>query len=413
MLQEFLDANLLAITNDEYFNKLKKVADALAKTLQKNKAKILTYTLTALDPEVSVDNPDIIEVKELVSKNWNTFLTNSKDSPVTFIRAIMLEALKSTSSETSSACLIWLASRNIYKHFKLTGKEEALISNFILSLGQTLENSAIENWELPAETKLQKLSIEIKEITTVTIDKTNLQKFLAWASGPTDEQGNITFQEPNPQWPNSGSAWSHSFVPKAATAIAQEVNKALKAQAKELTSNQTQIQEAVNKLLVQTQAEILQKNSLLQMRTQLLWWKEACYSPSIKQSYRNQLNGLLQIILANDYSAFVPYNYPASVDFFLREIHRLLAIDEHKKILDILKLVETSSEILKATLSEPNVETGRISLLNFVKGLVWGKYTVEQFQECVGITENPEITLSDFTVWLFHDFQSLKITTSK
>lgn len=415
MLQEFLNAQLLPIDNEQYFGKLQKVADTLAKTLQKNKAKVLTYTLTALDPEVSVDNPDIAEVRDLVTKNWNTFATSSKDSPTTFIRAIMLEALKSASSETSSACLIWLASRNIYKHFKLVGKEEEIILNFIIHLGQTEENMATEKWSLPSESKLQMLSVEIKELTSVTIDKATLQKMLVWASGPQDEQGTVPFKDPNPHWSNSAPAWSYSFAPKAATAIAQEVNKALKEQAKELTTGQTQIQEAVNNLLIQTQAEILQKNSLLQIRTQLLWWKEACYSTSIKQSYRTQPNGLLQVILANDYSAFVPYSNPTSVDFFLRETHRLLTKDDSKKIKlsDVLKQIQTTSEILKTVFSEPNVEKGRISLLNFVKGLVWKKYTLEQLQECVGITENPDTTLSDFTVWLFHDFQSLKITNSK
>lgn len=415
MLQEFLNAQLLPIDNEDYFGKLQKVADTLAKTLQKNKAKVLTYTLTALDPEVSVDNPDIAEVRELVTKSWNTFANNSKDAPTTFIRAIMLEALKTASSETSSACLIWLASRNIYKHFKLVGKEEEIISNFIQPLGQQNEDNAFTNWSLPSEAKLQKLSIEIKELTSITLDKATLQKLFVFASGPHDNQSQVPYENPNPHWPNSGPTWSYEFPSRAATAVSQIVNKALKEQGAAINANQTQIQEAVNKLLVQTQSEILQKNNLLQMRTQLLWWKEACYSTSIKQSYRNQPNGLLQVLLANDYNAFVPYSYPTSVDFFLRETHRLLTKDDTKKIklLEVLKQVQTSSEILKPVFSEPNVETGRISLLNFVKGLVWKKYTLEQFQECVGINDNPETTLSDFTVWLFHDFQSLKITTIK
>jgi hypothetical protein len=146
-----------------------------------------------------------------------------------------------------------------------------------------------------------------------------------------------------------------------------------------------------------------------------LWWKEACYSTSIKQGYRGLPNGLLQVIIANDYNAFVPYSFPASIDYFLRETHRLLTKDENKKIKisEVLKQIQTSNKILKTIFPEPKLETGRISLLNFVEGLVWGKYTLEQFQECVGIVENTETTLSDITVWLFHDFQSLKIITSK
>ncbi len=411
MLQEFLNAQLLPIDNEEYFGKLQKVADTLAKTLQKNQAKVLTYTLTALDPEVSADNPDIVEVKELVTKSWNTFATNSKDSATTFIRAIMLEALKGASSETNSACLIWLTSRNIYKYFKLVGKEEEIISNFLQPLGQQNENNAFQNWSLPTEARLEKLSVDLKAITDATIDKAELNNLLKAAAIHSGwGEGGL-----NPQAPQNGAQWGIFFADKSSDAIVKLVNSAFKNEAKEINSNQQLLQESINKLLTQTQSEILQKNSLLQMRTQLLWWKEACYSTSIKQSYRNQPNGLLQVILANDYNAFVPYSYPTSVDFFLRETHRLLTKDDCKKIKisDILKQIQTSSDILKTVFSEPYVEKGRISLLNFVKGLVWKKYTLEQLQECVGITENLDTTLSDFTVWLFHDFQSLKITTIK
>ena len=415
MLQEFLNAQLLPIKDEGYFGKLQKVADTLGKSLQKSKAKVLTYTLTALDPDVSVENPDIVEVKELITKTWNTFATNSNDTPVTFIRAIMLEALKSASTETSSACLIWLASRNLYKNYNLIGKEEEIISNFILPLGQRIENQATENWSLPSEVNLQKLSVEIKALTTVTIDKATLQNLLVWASGPHDSENKIPFKDPNPHWPNEGPDWSYAFPPKAARGIAQEVNKALKSQSQEITANQTQIQEAINKLLNQMQKEILDRNSLLQMRTQLLWWKEASYSNSIKQSYRGQTNGLLQVILANDYAAFVPSIYPVSVDYFLRETHRLLAKDDGKeiKLSEILKLIQTSSETLKTMFSEPTVDASRMTLLSFIKGLVWGKFTTKEIKDCVGISDDTKTTLSDFTVWLFHDFQTLKITSSK
>lgn len=415
MLQEFLDANLLPITDEGHFEKIKKTADELAKKLTKNKAKVLSYTLTALDPDVPADNPDVIEVKELITKNWSTFSTNSKDTPVTFIRAVMLEALQAVSNETSYACLIWLTGRNIQQQFKLIGKEKDLVQNFLLSLGKTVENTVIESWSLPSEAKLQKLSVEIKELTNITLDKTTLQKLFVFASGPHDNASQVPYENPNPHWPNSGSNWSYEFPPRAATAVSQIVNKALKEQATAINANQTLIQEAVNKLLSQIQSEILERNSLLQMRTQLLWWKESCYSTSLNQSYRGQQNGLLQILLANDYSAFVPTIYPTSADYFLKETHRALVKDESKKtkVSEFLKQVELSRETLKKIFAEPSAEVGRISLLNFIKGLVWNKYTAEQFKNLVGFEDTAEMTLSDFTVWLFHDLQSLRISTSK
>lgn len=415
MLQEFLNSNLLPITDEGYFEKLKKTSEAIAKKLNKNKAKVFSYTLASLDPNVPAYNPDVIEVKELIIKNWKTFSTNSKDTPLTYIRAVMLEALEIVSKETNFACLIWLIGRNIQKHFKLIGKEKELITNFLLTLGKEIENKAMDSWSLPSETKLQELNIDIKELTGVTVDKAILQKRFVHASGPNDEGGDVPYQNPTNVWPNSGESWVHQFVPKAAKSISDMVDKALKEQSKELSVNQTQIIDAVNKLLTKTQGEILEKNSLLQMRTQLLWWKESCYSVSLNQSYRGQPNGLLQILLANDYSTFVPVIYPTSVDYFLRETHRTLAEDENKKMKmsDILKQIKQSSTQLKTIFTEQSAEFGRISLLSFIIGLVWSKYTSKQLKNLVGISVNSEMTLSEFTLWLFHDLQSIKIPITK
>ena len=412
MLQEFLDANLLPITVEGYFEKIKKTAEEIAKKLTKSKAKVLSYTLTALDPEVPADNPNVIEVKDLITKNWSTFSTNSKDTPITFIRAVMLEALQTVSNESASACLIWLTGRNIQPQFKLIGKEKDLVTNFLLSLGKTVEKTATESWTLPSEAKLQKLSIEIKEITGGVLNKEEIEAHLkaaaihsGWGEGGENPQTQA----------HNALTWPKFFAERASQGLTDAINKALKKQAKSVSDNQALIQEAVNKLLVQTQSEILEKNSLLQMRTQLLWWKESCYSTSLNQSYRGQLNGLLQISLANDYSVFVPTIYPASADYFLKETHRALVKDESKKlkVSEILKQVELAREELKNVFTEPTEELGRMSLLNFIKGFIWSKYNSEQFKNYVGFADTTEITLSDFTIWLFHDLQSLKISNSK
>lgn len=412
MLQEFLDANLLPITDEGYFEKIKKTADELVKKLIKNKANILRYTLTALDPDIPADNPDVIEVKELITKNWSTFSTNSKDTPITFIRAVMLEALQAVSNEINVACLIWLTGRNIQQHFKLIGKEKDLLQNFLLHLGKTVENTAIDRWSLPSEAKLQKFSIEIKEFNGAVLDKAEIEVLLKAAAINSNwgEGGE------NPYTPAQNNInWPRFFAEKVSQGLTDSINKVLKKQAKSISENQTLIQESVNTILSQTQFEILERNSLLLMRTQLLWWRESCYSASINQSYRGQQDGLLQILLAKDYSVFVPAIYPTSTDYFLKETHRALVKDENKKIKvsEFLKQVELSREALKKVFTEPTTEHGRISMLNFIKGLVWNKYSTEQFKIFVGFDDTTEMTLSDFTVWLFHDLQSLKLSSSK
>jgi len=142
MLQNYLNANLLSLTDDGDFKKLKKSADDISKKLAKNKAKIVSYTLSAIDTNISVGNAEIIEVKDVIIKNWSTFTTNAKDSPLTFIRAVMLEALNIISENINHSLLIWFASRNIVQYHKLIGKEKEMILEFISKLGNDINQKA-------------------------------------------------------------------------------------------------------------------------------------------------------------------------------------------------------------------------------------------------------------------------------
>ncbi len=341
MLQKFLDLNFIKIKEDANLAKLKKASGELVRKLSKKKAKVIAYTLIALDPEVRANNSDLNEVKKIIIKNWKTFSSNRGDTPVTFIRAVILEALETISKETRFASLIWLAGRNVIKHYKL-GREDILLTKFLLDLGNKIEKEAVESWSLHSESKLEKLSLDIKELAGATIHKATLQKYLGNASGPQNQDGQPYSESHNPHW-STAQQWAWEFAPIAAQGIANVINKALKEQAEAVNTNQSQIQEAVDKLLVQTQAEILQKNNLLHMRTQLLWWKEACYSSSLRQSYRRLKDGLLQLTLANDYASFVPFIYPTSADYFLQETHRDLISDTEKDKVKKMKI----SEILK------------------------------------------------------------------
>jgi hypothetical protein len=413
MLQEYVNHNFIQISEDENLTKLKKATEEVIKKIGKDKNRILTYTLAAIDPEMPVENGTMQEVQEIIVKHWPTFVSNLKDSPVTYIRAVILETLESVAKDQNNASLIWNTSRNVIKYFSL-GREKDLIVNFLSNLGNEIEKSASDNWALPSEANLEKFKLELQEITGVTIDKATLQKKLEDASGPsTKTTGAPNYEGPNPHWSNSAQHWSYEFAPRAAASIADAVNKALKNQASSLTANQTQIQEAVNKLISKTQTEILQKSRLLQMRTHLLWWKEACYSPSLKKSYRGLENGMLELLLAADYSSFVPHIYPESVDYFLLEFHKALGTNEKIKIADLLNSIKKHAPQLKQILPEPVIDSSRCSLFNFAKAIVWDKCNVSDSKNLMGISEETEITFGDFILWTFHDSQAFKLTQSK
>ena len=139
MLKEFLEHQFIHISEDENLAKLNKASAEIVKTLQKNKAKIISYTLVALDPLVSPKTIEINEVSEIISnKHWRTFIPNTKDTPVTYIRAVMLEVLKRLANDIELACLIWLTGRNVIRYYNL-GREKELLASFLLELGNRIE----------------------------------------------------------------------------------------------------------------------------------------------------------------------------------------------------------------------------------------------------------------------------------
>ncbi len=161
MLQKYLNGNLLNVTDDDDHKKLSKASDDLTKKLVKNKAKIALFTLIAIDPDISPENPAVIEVRELIIKHWTTFSANAKDTALVFIRAVILESLKSLLETDGFAEIIWFASRNIIKYRKLTGKEKEVIFEFLSEIGKSLNKAAIDSWAIDSEVSTAE-QIELK-----------------------------------------------------------------------------------------------------------------------------------------------------------------------------------------------------------------------------------------------------------
>jgi hypothetical protein len=414
MIQDYLNANLLTITDDGDFKKLKKSSDEIAKKLLKNRAKIVSYTLAAIDPDISANNDDILEVKDNIIKNWSTFTANSKDTPLTFIRAVMLEALDIISEDVNIAVLIWYSSRNIIKYYSIVGQEREIIFEFLSKLGNKINQEANDTWVIINKT-VTKTNIDLKEISRYAINDDTLQKYLEDASGPTNEKGVKNFESPNPHWPNANDTWSYQFAPRAAKGIKIAIDPSLKAIVTVVNENQKIIQTGINNSLEKLEKELSERSKSLQLRSELLWWKESCYSASTDKSYKELEDGIISIVTAIDYSSFIPVIYPKSVDYFLKEMFQSIKNDtnEQIEIEKLIELINSNSEQLLQVLPEINTEAEKISLLTFIIGLIKGKYDLKQFESLLGFQADVKLSTIDFTLWLFHDFQLLKALNTK
>lgn len=415
MIQEYLNSNLLSLKDDGDLKKLKKSADDITKKLAKSKTKIISYTLSAIDPNISVDNDNIVEVKEIIIKNWNTFATNSKDTPLTYIRAVMLEALSNVSADVNHSLLIWFSSRNIVQYHKLIGKEKEVLLGFFTKLGNDINQMANKEWALSNNDTLSKIEIELKDITKYLINDDTLRKYLEDASGPHNSQSVSNFDSPNSHWPNAAHNWSYQFAPKAAQGIKIAIDPSLKAIASIVNENKNTIQNSLNKALVQAQKEVSNRSKSLQLRSELLWWKEARYSSSTDRSYDELDRNILEIVLAYDYSSFIPEIYPKSVDYFLKETYRSMKENttEELPLEDLLKAIQNHSEELKVILPSDDSLAGKLTLLNFINGFIWNKHQLAHFEALVGIPLNIKLSKQELTTWLFHDIHLVKILNTK
>ena len=412
MIQEFLTNNLIQITEDENVEKLLKASVALEKKLSKDKSKIPTFTLIAIDPEVIVTDPNVQEVQELIINNWKTFTSNCKDTPLTYIRAVILETLEKLSSDINVANIVFLSSRNIIKHINLKGKECNLIVEFFKELGNKVEKNASDNWSIIKSEIIKDTSFEIAKISNISIDKSALEKHLMAALGHSSYGAGGE----NPHWCNQNNAnWPTFFSQRASSGIIETITAAVNKQVSLINDSNSKIQDLLKNSLTQLLKENANQNNSLYLRSELLWWKEACYSKILNDSYRNAQNGLLQFILALDYSSFVPFIYPQSADYFLKEAHSgIISVEDKKmKFSEIFKFIDSSKELLKQHISEESFEIERVSLAQFIKGYANGKYSTKQLKYLVGITDSIELTLSEFTLWLFHDLQVLNYSKSK
>jgi hypothetical protein len=150
ILKEYLKLQFIQIADDPSWEKLLKAPKDVVEKISNNKAKLISYTLAALNINVSIENPEIIEVKDILFQNWNTWQGAAyiKDTPVVYLRAIILDALELLAAESDDAAvIIWYSVRNILHNVEL-GKEKQLLDNFFESIGTHVENSAIKKWSL-------------------------------------------------------------------------------------------------------------------------------------------------------------------------------------------------------------------------------------------------------------------------
>lgn len=246
-------------------------------------------------------------------------------------------------------------------------------------------------------------------IKSGTVDQDELTVALVAASGPTDKAGQPT--NGNPQQPQQGLPWSHQFAPRAAKAIGEAITAvAIKTGTVKADSLYKVVTGAVMGQLDSVLTNISEATHGLELRSRLLWWKEAMMSPSARVSYRNIDRDCLPALMAYDYQAVLPALTPASVMAFLTETVTTLLGKGAQDAITFGDLVEKTSALpeaagLRAAISEMNFAEGRQPLISTIRA---GNNSQTSLNDRTAFGAEHKVGLADFALLIFLEFQAMK-----
>lgn len=402
MIQNFLDSGLLDIDDENIFNYLVETAEELSTILIENPDKIISYTLIAIDPTAPIEDPVFDEVEELLKNRWRFLRKRHPDRPKEFLRSIIFQALELASNDNETVVgLIWLTAKSFLPYAKLYGDVD-IYRNFIELMGKRFEqdiSTSIKINEIPTQKKKDanqnKSELEIK-IASMISNRYNGDTI------PPEHK-------PNPSFSNANfpvDPWINEFVPRA-TGFLLEIMSTIQ-------ENTSTTQNQVIKI-IRNFVRSMERHSI---KTDVLWWKQALYSPRLIQSYRGLPSNLACIIMALDLSDIISPPYPISVDYILRETVRDLLEATDKNSIVTITFAELLQGLVKPDLQPKLRELmddtahpkSRTSLLNFLGAFVHGNCPdAEEIKSIVGVNLDDKITLPDFSVWLFCDLQAEKL----
>jgi hypothetical protein len=287
---------------------------------------------------------------------------------VPFIRAVILNALLELSADVTIANLLYLSTRDIVRYLKFSAVEEVTIKGFLNNIADIIGDAAHEKFRI--RHALNNTLINTEGVKRTIIDEVATKKVL---------EG------------DSGDGTLPTFIPKVVKSYSASINKA--------------------HLDTMNHLELVSGSiNALGLKTELIWWKTTAYSILLKKPYSAVSSPLLEIALAADYATFVPYIFPESVDYFLSATYvEVTGKDEEISLSAFLNSLADEPGVIAHILTDKALPDGRISLLDFITGLVHKKFLLADLKKKVGIEPELKLTPGSLVIWLFHDLQSRKI----
>lgn len=416
ILQQFLNKQFITTVNDTDHEKLSKVVSAVKEKWQEERQKVIYATMVALDPDINEQDPIVVVVHQAIIDHWPTFVNNTttRDTPLTYVRAVILEVLLQLSKEDSDfLTLILFAGNNVIRYYKV-GAESETIKTFLGALAVKLEQMATGAWQRDLDVALPKFAepkYRLNPAENNAINKDELVKQLKAATLQTSHGGE------NPHLPQGNAiAWGTFFSDRASNGIATVINTSLAGNDELINNVEKVLKEYVSQIplfLSEVIGSLKKGQHSLNLKSDLLFWKESLYSAKFSCSYRDLKPVTAATAMAADLATLMPYTYPQSVNFFMREtLMDVIGDAAAKNELTFSELFESLNDqktVLEVLIPEIGIPAGRMPLLTFFSAIIQNKLQPGDLKKATGVSLDAKITLCQFSKWLFQDFMVIKV----
>ncbi len=430
VLLRFVTRNLIDVGGDDTkLTNLRHAAGDLSGILKETPAKTLAFSLAAFDPEVPESDPSIAEAADALRKRWETYANTFATVPVAVCRAMLLDALIQASRGNEAVAIGFATSARNVLPFIEVGREQEIWAEVVTEIERGVEERAEAEWATPASIDLPKLTFDAISLTESRVsdqrvNENELAKKIFAAAGPSyysSEDGGNHSTDGNKYFPNQDGHWVYEFGTRTATAITELIDgtvERLSVEGMGLSEAHDALADAISVHLTRTTKAVIDTTMSLQRRADLLWWKEARFSPSSRKSYREMEVSKAAALMAFDMHQQIPAFSPASVAAFLWEAVISLPNGNENQKSPIRKLVEDAgqtdelAELRKEAARLVITPTGRGPLLGLIAyPEVLSQIDDRGFLDLVGIRPEIELNMPDWSVYLLREFQAARAVT--
>ncbi|CDG51232.1 conserved hypothetical protein [Halomonas sp. A3H3] len=420
-LLKFLEIGVVDVGGDDAkLEKLRTTVVKLSSELKRKPAKTSLYTMVAADPDVPHSDPTIQEAMAELQQQWTTAVNTFSGTPVAIIRAMLLDALVQASRLQDPIAVAFVNSARNVLPYTASIHEQPIWEEAISEIETKVDKRAEAEWATPEMLTIQPLNYIAPEAFSVepnnaTLDYDVLYTKISQATGPW-ASGDHNPHNPN----NQPHPWGKEFARRLSTALVEVLDEALEESRPKpinLSAPLSGLADSVSTHVEHALAAFGGATAGLQRRTNLLWWKEALYSPSAHASYRDMPVFAAAALMAFDLYQQVPAYSPASVSAFLNEAIQLLPQVAHTEDTALLTLVTNAREstqltpLREAAAKLMPVAVGRGPILSLIgHSNDPAALDSSSLRRLCGVDAEVSLSPQAWGTWLFRELQAVRAT---